>query len=132
MTCASSFAEQSGFSLGGLRFHRKYERVDGSLCLAWRLRSLVLIPEGKISWSKLSQALDYGAVTCQLRTDFDGCVRVLKELVKRKPVYLLNSVNPLSPRRTENSSRSSSLEQLGWEVPDHIIVPGGNLGNLPP
>ena len=58
------------------------------------MHSLVLIPEGKISWGKLSQALDYGALTCQLRTDFDGCVRILNELVRQKPVYLLNSVNP--------------------------------------
>ena len=58
------------------------------------MRSLVLIPEGKISWGKLSQSLDYGALTCQLRTDFDGCVRILNELVRQKPVYLLNSVNP--------------------------------------
>ena len=58
------------------------------------LHSLVLIPDGKISWGKLSQSLDYGAITCQLKTDFDGCVRVLNEVVERMPVYLLNSVNP--------------------------------------
>ena len=58
------------------------------------MHSLVLIPDGKISWGKLSQSLDYGALTCQLRTDFDGCVRILNELVRQKPVYLLNSVNP--------------------------------------
>jgi len=58
------------------------------------MRSLVLVPDGKISWSKLSQALDYGALTCQLRTDFDGCLRLLQELVRRAPVYQLNSINP--------------------------------------
>ncbi len=41
------------------------------------MRSLVLIPEGKIAWGKLSQAMDYGAVTCQLKADFDGCLTLL-------------------------------------------------------
>jgi threonine synthase len=88
----------------------------------------VLIPDGKISWSKLSQSLDYGAITCQLKTDFDGCVRVLNEVVERMPVYLLNSVNPY---RVEGQKTAAFelLEQLGWEPPDHIIVPGGNLAN---
>src|ERR1700731_4153423 len=92
------------------------------------MHSLVLIPEGKISWGKLSQSLDYGALTCQLRTDFDGCVRILNELVRQKPVYLLNSVNPY---RIEGQKTAAIelMEQLDWEPPDHIIVPGGNLGN---
>src|SRR5256714_803281 len=92
------------------------------------LHSLVLIPDGKISWSKLSQSLDYGAITCQLKTDFDGCVRVLNEVVERMPVYLLNSVNPY---RVEGQKTAAFelLEQLDWQPPDHIIVPGGNLAN---
>jgi threonine synthase len=92
------------------------------------MNSLVLIPEGKISWGKLSQSLDYGALTCQLRTDFDGCVRILNELVRQKPVYLLNSVNPY---RIEGQKTAAIelMEQLQWNPPDHIIVPGGNLGN---
>jgi len=92
------------------------------------LHNLVLVPEGKISWGKLSQALDYGALTCQLRTDFDGCVRVLNEVVRRMPVYLLNSVNPY---RIEGQKTAALelMEQMEWEPPDHLIVPGGNLGN---
>jgi threonine synthase len=92
------------------------------------MRSLVLLPEGKIAWGKLSQALDYGALTLQLRTDFDGCMRVLAEVVRRAPVYLLNSVNPY---RVEGQKTAAIeiAEQLGWQVPDHLIVPGGNLAN---
>lgn len=92
------------------------------------LQSLVLIPEGKISWGKLSQALDYGALTCQLRTDFDGCLGLLREVIRRLPVYLLNSVNPYR-LEGQKTAAFELLEQLDWQVPDHIIVPGGNLGN---
>jgi len=92
------------------------------------MHSLVLIPEGQISWGKLSQALDYGAVTCQLKTDFDGCVQVLNEVVQRMPVYLLNSVNPYR-LEGQKTAALELLEQLDWQVPDHVIVPGGNLAN---
>ena len=92
------------------------------------VRSVVLIPEGKISWGKLSQALDYGALTCQLKTDFDGCLRLLREVVRRLPVYLLNSVNPYR-LEGQKTAAFELMEQLGWEAPDHLIVPGGNLGN---
>ena len=92
------------------------------------LRSLVLIPEGKISWGKLSQALDYGALTCQLRTDFDGCLSLLRQIIRRLPIYLLNSVNPYR-LEGQKTLALELLEQLQWNVPDHIIVPGGNLGN---
>ena len=92
------------------------------------MRSLVLLPEGKIAWGKLSQSLEYGAVTCQLRTDFDGCMRVLSDVVKRFPMYLLNSVNPYRAEG-QKTAAIELLEQLEWQVPDHIMVPGGNLAN---
>src|SRR5437763_306235 len=92
------------------------------------MRGVVRIPEGQVSWGKLSQALDYGAVTCQLKTDFDGCMRVLNEVVQRMPVCLLNSVNPYR-LEGQKTAAIELLEQFNWEAPDHIIVPGGNLGN---
>jgi threonine synthase len=88
----------------------------------------VLIPEGKIAWGKLSQAMDYGALTCQLRTDFDGCVKVLAEIVERYPIYLLNSVNPYR-LEGQKTPALEIAEELEWNVPDHVIVPGGNLAN---
>ena len=128
MTTASSFAQQEGFRWVACASTGNTSASMAAYAARARMRSLVLIPEGKISWGKLSQSLDYGAVTCQLRTDFDGCVRVLNELVKRKPIYLLNSVNPY---RIEGQKTAAIelLEQLSWESPDHIVVPGGNLGN---
>jgi threonine synthase len=92
------------------------------------INSLVLIPEGKIAWGKLSQAMDYGAVTLQLHTDFDGCMRVLNEIVRQAPIYLLNSVNPYR-LEGQKTPAIEIAEAFDWNVPDHIIVPGGNLGN---
>jgi threonine synthase len=92
------------------------------------LKSLVLLPKGHIALGKLAQALEYGAVVCQLDTNFDGCLKILSDLVQRAPVYLLNSVNPF---RIEGQKTVAFeiLEQFNWEPPDHVIVPGGNLGN---
>lgn len=128
MTLAASAAHEQGFHWVACASTGNTSASMAAYATRGNLRSLVLIPEGKISWGKLSQSLDYGALTCQLRTDFDGCVRILNELVQRKPVYLLNSVNPY---RIEGQKTAAIelLEQLRWEPPDHIIVPGGNLGN---
>lgn len=128
MTVASTFAKTGGFHWVACASTGNTSASMAAYAARAGMRALVLIPEGKISWGKLSQSLDYGALTCQLRTDFDGCMRVLNEIVQRMPVYLLNSVNPY---RIEGQKTAAIelLEQLGWEVPDHIIVPGGNLGN---
>ncbi|HZP17132.1 MAG TPA: threonine synthase [Terriglobales bacterium] len=128
MTVAASFARQAGYRWVACASTGNTSASMAAYAARGGLHSLVLIPDGKISWGKLSQALDYGAITCQLKTDFDGCVRVLNEIVQRMPVYLLNSVNPY---RVEGQKTAGFelLEQLGWEPPSHIIVPGGNLAN---
>ena len=128
MTVAASAAHQGAFRWVACASTGNTSASMAAYAARGNLQGLVLIPEGKISWGKLSQALDYGALTCQLRTDFDGCMRLLNELVRQKPVCLLNSVNPY---RIEGQKTAAIelLEQLAWEPPDHIIVPGGNLGN---
>ena len=128
MTTAASFARQEGFRWVACASTGNTSASMAAYAARGGMRSLVLIPEGKISWGKLSQSLDYGAVTCQLRGDFDGCVRVLNELVKRRPIYLLNSVNPYR-LEGQKTAAIELLEQLSWQPPEHIIVPGGNLGN---
>jgi threonine synthase len=128
MTTASSFARQEGFRWVACASTGNTSASMAAYAARGGMRSLVLIPEGKISWGKLSQSLDYGALTCQLRTDFDGCVKVLNELVRRKPIYLLNSVNPYR-LEGQKTAAIELLEQLNWQPPDHLIVPGGNLGN---
>ena len=128
MTVASTFARQAGYRWVACASTGNTSASMAAYAARGGMRSLVLVPKGKISWSKLSQALDYGALTCQLRTDFDGCLRLLLELVRRAPVYQLNSINPF---RIEGQKTLALelLEQLDWQPPDHIIVPGGNLGN---
>jgi len=128
MTFAASSAHQGKFRWVACASTGNTSASMAAYAARGNMHSLVLIPDGKISWGKLSQSLDYGALTCQLRTDFDGCVQILNELVRQKPVYLLNSVNPY---RIEGQKTAAIelMEQLEWEPPDHIIVPGGNLGN---
>ena len=128
MTVAASFARHAGYRWVACASTGNTSASMAAYAARGDLHSLVLIPDGKISWGKLSQSLDYGAITCQLKTDFDGCVRVLNEVVERMPVYLLNSVNPY---RVEGQKTAAFelLEQFNWEPPDHIIVPGGNLAN---
>ncbi len=128
MTVAATFARQAGYRWVACASTGNTSASMAAYAARGGMRSLVLVPEGKISWSKLSQALDYGALTCELRSDFDGCLRLLQELVRRAPVYQLNSINPFR-LEGQKTVALELLEQLEWQLPDHIIVPGGNLGN---
>src|ERR1700722_9790937 len=128
MTVAATFARLASFRWVACASTGNTSASMAAYAARGGMRSLVLVPEGKISWSKLSQALDYGSVTCQLRTDFDGFLRLLQELVLRAPVYQLNSINPFR-LEGQKTLALELLEQLDWQSPDHIIVPGGNLGN---
>src|SRR3984957_12672794 len=128
MTVAATFAPRAGFRCVACPPTGNTSASTPAYAARGGLRSLGLVPDGKISWSKLSQALAYGAVTCQLKTDFDGCLRLLQELVLRAPVYQLNSINPFR-LEGQKTLAIELLEQLDWQPPDHIIVPGGNLGN---
>ena len=128
MTAALSVAAERGFEWVACASTGNTSAAMSAYAARAGLRSIVLIPEGKIAWGKLSQSMDYGAVTLQLKTDFDGCVRVLQELIHRLPIYLLNSVNPYR-LEGQKTPAFELLEQLDWQVPEHIIVPGGNLAN---
>ncbi|MHB1023066.1 MAG: threonine synthase [Acidobacteriaceae bacterium] len=128
MTAALSVAAERGFQWVACASTGNTSAAMAAYAARAGLRSIVFIPEGKIAWGKLSQSMDYGAMTVQLKTDFDGCVRVLGELVKRFPIYLLNSVNPYR-LEGQKTPAIEMTEQLDWQVPDHVIVPGGNLAN---
>jgi threonine synthase len=128
MSVAATFARQAGYRWVACASTGNTSASMAAYSARGGMRSLVLVPEGKISWSKLSQALDYGALTCQLRTDFDGCLRLLQELARSAPVYPLNSINPFR-LEGQKTLALELLEQLDWQPADHIVVPGGNLGN---
>ena len=128
MTVASSFARKDGFRWVACASTGNTSASMAAYAARGGMFSLVLIPEGKISWGKLSQSLDYGAVTCQVKTDFDGCMHILNEIVKHKEIYVLNSINPFR-LEGQKTVAFELMEHFNWEPPDHIIVPGGNLGN---
>ena len=92
------------------------------------MKSVVFVGSGKIAYGKLSQALDYGARTVQIRGDFDDAMQRVQEVSKKKGIYLLNSLNPFR-LEGQKTIMFRVLEALRWEVPDWIVVPGGNLGN---
>ncbi len=129
MTAALSVAHEEGYAWVACASTGNTSAAMAAYAARAGMRSLVLIPEGKIAWGKLSQAMDYGAHTVQLRTDFDGCVRVLAEVVRRAPVFLLNSVNPYR-LEGQKTPAFELAEAMNWDVPDHVIVPGGNLANV--
>ncbi|MCO4745497.1 MAG: threonine synthase [Proteobacteria bacterium] len=92
------------------------------------MEALVFIPDGEIAYGKLSQALAYGARTAQISGDFDKAMELVQDLCNDEGIYLLNSVNPF---RIEGQKAIGFeiLQDLGWQVPDWIVLPGGNLGN---
>jgi threonine synthase len=128
MTAAMSVAVERGFKWVACASTGNTSAAMAAYAARAGLRSIVFIPEGKIAWGKLSQSMDYGALTVQLKTDFDGCVRLLLELVRRFPIYLLNSVNPYR-LEGQKTPAMEIVEQMEWQVPEHIVVPGGNLAN---
>jgi threonine synthase len=128
MTAALSVARERGFEWVACASTGNTSAAMAAYAARAGLRCLVLIPDGKIAWGKLSQAMDYGAVTCQLKSDFDGCVKVLNQTIKEAPIYLLNSVNPYR-LEGQKTPAFEIAEAFDWTVPDHLIVPGGNLAN---
>jgi threonine synthase len=93
------------------------------------MRAVVFVGSGKIAYGKLAQALEHGALTLQIAGDFDDAMRRVQEVSRRLGIYLVNSINPF---RLEGQKAViyRVLEARGWEPPDWVVVPGGNLGNV--
>lgn len=98
-------------------------------CAYAGIPSIVFLPHNKISTAQLVQPMSNGAIVLSLDTNFDGCMKIVQEITRDNTIYLANSLNSL---RIEGQ-KSISIEivqQFDWEVPDVIIIPGGNLGNV--
>jgi threonine synthase len=91
--------------------------------------SIVFLPKGKISMAQLIQPVANGAIVFQLDTDFDGCMEIVRQVAEKDGVYLANSMNSL---RIEGQKTIAAeiIQQFDWEVPDWLVIPGGNLGNV--
>lgn len=98
-------------------------------CAVTRLmRAVIFVGSGKIAFGKLAQALEFGALTIQIQGDFDDAMARVKEVSRELGIYLVNSVNPFR-LEGQKTIMYRVLEGLRWEVPDWVVVPGGNLGN---
>jgi threonine synthase len=93
------------------------------------MRAIIFIGSGKISYGKLAQALDHGALTVQIAGDFDDAMQRVQQVARNLGIYLVNSINPFR-LEGQKTIMFRVLEALRWEPPDWIVVPGGNLGNV--
>ncbi|HKW74812.1 MAG TPA: threonine synthase [Terriglobales bacterium] len=128
VSMAISIAKSQGYSLVCCASTGNTSASVAAYAARAGMKSIVLLPQGQVASGKLAQALEYGAHVLQLKTDFDGCLKVLNEVVRKFPTYLMNSLNPYR-LEGQKTLAFELMEQLNWNVPDHVIVPGGNLAN---
>jgi threonine synthase len=91
--------------------------------------AIVILPRGKVSTAQLVQPLANGAQVLALDTDFDGCMKIVRRLAMEEGIYLANSMNSLR-LEGQKTVAIEIVQQFDWEVPDVVIIPGGNLGNV--
>lgn len=98
-------------------------------CAAAGIPAIVLLPRDKVSPAQLVQPLANGALVLSLDTDFDGCMKIVQAITEDDTIYLANSMNSL---RIEGQKTVAIelVQQFDWEVPDWVVIPGGNLGNV--
>jgi len=98
-------------------------------CAVAGIPAVVLLPRGKISTAQMVQPLANGATVLALDTDFDGCMEIVQRLSEEPGIYLANSMNPLR-LEGQKTIAIEIVQQFDWAVPDWVIIPGGNLGNV--
>ncbi|CAI7780843.1 unnamed protein product [Closterium sp. NIES-53] len=98
-------------------------------CAAAGIPAIVFLPANKISLAQLVQPIANGALVLSIDTDFDGCMRLIRDVTAQLPIYLANSLNSLR-LEGQKTAAIEICQQFEWEVPDWVIVPGGNLGNI--
>src|SRR6516164_7538409 len=130
MTAAFTHARMAGARRAACASTGNTSASLAVFCSATQLmRAIVFIGSGKISYGKLAQALDHGALTVQIAGDFDDAMKRVQQVARKLGIYLVNSVNPFR-LEGQKTIMYRILEAMRWEVPDWIVVPGGNLGNV--
>src|SRR6516162_525067 len=130
MTAAFTHARMVGASRAACASTGNTSASLAVFCSATELmRAIIFVGSGKISYGKLAQALDHGALTVQIAGDFDDAMQRVQQVSRKLGIYLVNSINPFR-LEGQKTIMYRILEALHWEVPDWIVVPGGNLGNV--
>lgn len=128
MTTAVTQAQQLGARLVGCASTGNTAASLAAYAARAGIHCAIIVPEGQVSHAKLAQALDYGAFVLEIEGNFDDAMRVIRELAEQESIYLVNSINPFRIEGQKTVAIELS-EQIRWQVPDHLVVPGGNLGN---
>ena len=128
MTIGISFAKKLGYKMVICASTGNTSASLAAYAARAGLKAVVFIPDGKIAFGKLSQALAYGAKTLQIQGDFDDAMSAVQEIASKHRIYLLNSLNPIR-LEGQKTIMIHTLEQLNWNIPDWFVLPGGNLGN---
>ncbi|MCU1291358.1 MAG: L-threonine synthase [Bryobacterales bacterium] len=128
MTCGVSQANRLGKQVVACVSTGNTSASMSAYASAAGLKPVIFLPHGNISFGKLAQALEYGALTLQIEANFDQILALVRLITDRAGVYLLNSINPF---RIEGQKTMAieMADQLDWDVPDWVVMPGGNLGN---
>ena len=128
MTLAVSQARKLGSQVVACASTGNTSSSMAAYCARANLRAVVFIPEGQIAYGKLAQTLDYGATTVQIQGSFDRAMELVRDLSRDVDIYLMNSINPFR-LEGQKTVMVELFHQLNWNIPDRIVVPGGNLGN---
>jgi len=128
MTVGVSVAKRLGMTAVACASTGNTSASMAAYAAAAGMRAFVFIPGGAVAYGKLAQSLAYGARTIQIDGDFDAAMALVERVCTERGTYLLNSINPF---RIEGQKAIAFelVQDLGWSVPDWIVVPGGNLGN---
>src|ERR1700676_4161435 len=129
MTCGASQAVRLGMKGGGCVSPGNTSASMAAYSSAAGLQPIIFIPHGNISYGKLAQALEYGAKTFQVEANFDQILALVRRLAEQLGIYILNSINPFRIEG-QKTIMAEMLEQRDWRVPDWVVLPCGNLGNV--
>jgi threonine synthase len=129
MTCGASQAVRLGATRVACVSTGNTSASMAAYASAAGLQPVIFIPHDNISFGKLAQALEYGAKTIQVEANFDQILALVRQLADRLGMYLLNSINPFRIEG-QKTIMAEMLEQRDWRVPDWVVLPGGNLGNI--